>query len=123
MPMSLLSEHKILTLALISAVVLAALWYGFSRGTPSSSLLTAQGTAGATNAEDQDLVETLLQLRAVSLSGTILNDPAFRSLQDFGTQIIPEPVGRPNPFAPIDRGAAATTTQRGSQLFPSGARP
>ena len=60
-------------------------------------------------AVDSDVVTILLQLRAVSLSGTIFSDAAFTSLKDFGSQIVPEPVGRANPFAPLT--AVASTSR------------
>jgi hypothetical protein len=71
------------------------------------SLIETQDLTQATPA-DADIVNTLLELRAVSLSGTIFSDPAFLRLKDFGSQIIPEPVGRPNPFAPLTGSAAAS---------------
>ena len=110
--MGFLMRHKLI---IILAVVVAGIaWWGLSGGlfssTPSSdtSLLTTQGADGITNPADQTLVATLLQLRAVTLSGTIFSEPAFTALQDFSTQIISEPVGRPNPFGPIT--VAATTS-------------
>jgi hypothetical protein len=39
------------------------------------------------------------------------------SLQDFGTTIVPEPVGRENPFAPLSLQATATATLRDTQIF------
>jgi hypothetical protein len=75
-------------------------WWGLSGEAPSNSLLTSQGSSELGPTE-KNLVDTLLQLRAVSLSGTIFSDPSFVVLRDFGTQIIPEPIGRENPFAPL----------------------
>ncbi|QQG38218.1 MAG: hypothetical protein HYS26_01535 [Candidatus Kaiserbacteria bacterium] len=117
--MGFFSEHKTLLITVVAIILVIGVWYGISSDAPSSSLLTSENVGGAGSAEDQNLVETLLQLRAVSLSGAILGDPAFLSLQDFGTQIVPEPIGRPNPFAPLLRGLQSTSTSRGSQLFPT----
>ena len=104
--MSFISRNLV-AIVLIGAVVLAGVWYVFSSDrTPSNTLLSNEILAEEGDVE-RDILNTLLALRAVSLSGTIFSDPAFGILQDFGTQIVQEPVGRPNPFAP--RGASTTT--------------
>ncbi len=93
--------------AVLVIVVIVGVWYGMSGGgvAPEAMLTTETINDGSPTAstEDRELVETLLTLRAITLSGTIFSDPAFKVLQDFGTTIIPEPVGRQNPFAPISR--------------------
>ena len=107
--MKFFARHKLI---IILAVILMGLaWWGLSGsegGSSSSSLLTTQGVDAGANPADQALIATLLQLRAVKLDGTIFNDPAFRALRDYSTQIISEPVGRVNPFAPLSARANAT---------------
>ena len=94
----ILKRNKVIIAAVALIVILFA-WYGFSSNPPGAALLTETPSAQAPG--ESDLVSTLLQLRTITLSGTIFSDPAFAALHDFGTEIIPEPVGRPNPFAPI----------------------
>jgi len=108
-------QNKLLILLGAGIVAAAVIWYSFMRDkTPAPLLQTQDLTAG--NAIESDVVTVLLQLQAVSLSGTIFSDPAFISLQDFGREIVPEPVGRPNPFAPLGRNVTSTsTTGRTSQ--------
>ena len=78
-------------------VILGGAWYVLTgTATPPAILQT-----DAPSADSQEIVATLLALRAVTLSGTIFTDPVFMSLQDFGVDIQPEPVGRPNPFLPL----------------------
>lgn len=93
-------QNKIVVIVLGTLVAAAATWYLFLRNTEQAPLLQTEDLTAVTGA-DKDVVETLLQLRAITLSGTIFTDPAFVALKDTGTQIIPEPVGRPNPFLPI----------------------
>lgn len=108
--MSWILQHKLI---FIVAIVLVAggVWFGLSSSAPPAPLLTTdtiKATGSPTEeSADQELVGSLLSLRAVSLSGTIFADPAFTGLQDFGTPIVPEPVGRPNPFAPLQGTASA----------------
>lgn len=102
-------QNKVLILILGSLFAAGAAWYLFLRDTTPASLLTTEDLT-ITSGADKDVVETLLALRSITLSGTIFTDPAFVSLSDNGTQIVPEPVGRPNPFLPITGGNSATST-------------
>jgi hypothetical protein len=110
--MDLIKQHKILS-GILVVVILGAVWYEFM-GTSSAPAPVLSTTGNATDTQDAQLVTTLLELQAVTLSGTILSDPGFLSLQDFTTQVVSEPVGRPNPFAPVSPGSVveATTTQK-----------
>lgn len=99
-------KNKFVLLILVGVVLAGVVWYSFMRN-DSTQLLETQDLTVAT-AVDSDVVGVLLQLRAVSLSGTIFTDPAFQALQDFGSEIIPEPVGRENPFAPLPGTASSS---------------
>jgi hypothetical protein len=53
------------------------------------------------NTNGEEMLIALNKLRAISFDQTLFSDPVFLSLVDFGTDIAPKPIGRPNPFAPI----------------------
>src|SRR3989338_1969056 len=108
----------------IGVAVAGFFWYASSGTSAPADILTTETAGGSANSADKDLVETLLTLRSVTLSGTILSDPVFNALKDFGTQIVPEPIGRPDPFAPLRSAAAqsASAGSKGAQLFNPGAR-
>ena len=110
--MALIAQHKLAIICVI-IVVVGGIWYGLrEQSAPPALLTTVTTTTGSPTADsaDQELVATLLTLRAVTLSGTILQDPAFTGLKDFGTTIVSEPIGRPNPFAPLGSGVPASTS-------------
>jgi len=115
--MNWIKQHKLL-FVIVVLVLVGTVWYGLSQGGAPAPLLTTETvtSVGSTGA-DKGLVGTLLSLRAVTLSGTIFNQPAFLRLQDFSTPIIPEPVGRQNPFAPIDSQRGAATSSGNAQIF------
>lgn len=115
----LLHKNKVPALVVLGILVAVGAWWGLSGGDSSDPLLVTESASDESGIGDRELVETLLALRSVSLSGTILSDPVFSGLRDFGTEIVPGPVGRPNPFAPFSPGARATSTARGAQLFPT----
>lgn len=99
-------KKNMIVIIILVVIIVGGVWYGMSGGgAGDTALLTTDvvndSGSPTEDAVDRDLVETLLTLRAITLSGTIFADPAFKTLQDFGTTIVPEPVGRPNPFAPI----------------------
>lgn len=114
--MSYIAQHKLIV-ALVVVLVLAVGWYALSGGSGAAPALTTTKGTAATPAE-QSLVSTLLALRAVKLDATIFSDPAFVSLKDFSTQIVPEPAGRTDPFAPLPSSAAASaSTTQAAKLF------
>lgn len=116
--MKSLFQHKLfILLALI--VIGAVAWYAFSSAGSAPSLTTSATAGGSgTSTADAQLVATLLQLRTVTLNSTIFSDPAFESLQDFSTQIVPEPSGRPDPFAPLPQNAQpSASTTKSAQIF------
>jgi hypothetical protein len=115
--MSFFSQHKLIAIVLIIVVLFGA-WYALSGSSVPAPALTTTPLAGASTA-DQTLIATLLQLRSVKLDGTIFSDPAFAALQDFSTPIVSEPVGRPNPFAPLQSAVAtpAVGSVQNGQIF------
>ncbi len=89
---------------LIGAMILALAglgWMFFGGGSTEEEAAITEVRRDDVSPEEKALVESLLALRAVTLSGTVFTDPVFRSLRDFGTEILPEQVGRENPFLPI----------------------
>ncbi len=110
-------KNKVVIIVL-STILAVTVWYMLRDAAPENQLVTENFAVGKVQVE-RDIVATLLQLRSVSLDGTVFSNPAFRSLQDFGSQIVTEPVGRQNPFSPISAESAntpvATTTPAGQR--------
>lgn len=117
--MQWITQHKLL-FGLLIAIVAVAVWFGLSQGNSAPPLLTTDVPAGSIAAGaggDQQLVATLLALRTVTLNATIFSNPGFKTLRDFSTTIIPEPVGRDNPFAPLTSATSAPDSPQAVQLF------
>ena len=110
--MNFILSHKIIVVV-VALLVAVGVWIGISSSSSSGgSLLSSEVVAG--DGPDKDLVATLLALRTVKLDASLFTDPAFLSLKDFSVEIVPEPVGRPNPFAPLTGAAAAAAATPGS---------
>ena len=67
----------------------------------NDAALTAQDVDPSQSAVEQELISLLLELRSITLDTTIFSDTRFQSLEDFSQDIVAEPVGRTNPFAPL----------------------
>lgn len=63
--------------------------------------LTATSVSQAQNPVDQQMIALLLTLHSITLDNSLFDNPTFMSLKDFGRELVPEPVGRENPFAPL----------------------
>jgi len=112
--MNIFSGNK-LVMAAAALIIAGAVWYGFSGTSTTAPVLGTENASGTVSSEDQDLVASLLKLHSVTLTGTIFSSQAFFGLKDFSTDIVQEPVGRVNPFAPLP--AAASGADTSADLF------
>lgn len=95
---------------IIGAVIVVAIFvvYKFFAGDQEEPLTST--TPQVATAAEGDLLSLLSELRSITLSTDLLNDPTFATLQDFTVNIAPQPVGRRNPFAVIGASEAPTVT-------------
>ena len=92
-------------LIIIGGVIIGlTAWYVLIRNAgPEEALVQGETVAvGVASPEERAILDTLLQLHEIQLSGNIFTNPAFTALRDFRTEIVAEPIGRRNPFAPLD---------------------
>jgi hypothetical protein len=88
----------------IGVAVILMLFIGYSfffNGNSDSTILSSTVTGGETSAADNELLLLLAELKAIRLNDALFQDQAFKSLNDFGLELVPEPSGRRNPFAPV----------------------
>jgi hypothetical protein len=112
---SSLIRNKLLVVVVV-IIVAGLAWYGLSSSSApvSDSALTSSGTD---TSGDDGIVSTLLSLQAITLSGTVFSDPAYATLKDFTTAIVPVPAGRPDPFAPIPVSAPQSGATKSAAIF------
>lgn len=103
--MEFIKKYKNIAFSIVAIAIAAVLYTAFF-GTSGSdlSLLTSETPQATGRAVGEDVLELLVTLRGIDLDGSIFEDPAFRGLEDFSRELVPEPVGRENPFAPVDGG-------------------
>jgi len=89
--------------AIIIGLVLIAAFIAYSIffKPDSGGALTVESGSGVGAPVDQALISLLLELKSITLDPSIFEDARFRALQDFSQEIVAEPVGRENPFAPL----------------------
>lgn len=89
---------------LIGTAVVVALFMGYTfffNGSSDSNILSSTVTTGVNAVVDNELLLLLSELKAIRLNDEIFQDRVFKSLNDFGLELVPEPSGRRNPFSPI----------------------
>jgi hypothetical protein len=83
--------------AVIGVVLLAGAGYLLFLQPPSADTLTA---SEPTSPAETTFVNLASQLEPLGFDTSILTDPRFMALVDIHTAILPEAVGRRDPFAP-----------------------
>ena len=91
----------------IVVVWVAYAGYQFFFASTGDPVLTVSEEA---TSADQEFIALLFELRGITLDNAVFGDPVFKSLSDFSLELVPEPVGRDNPFAPL--GATPTAPAR-----------
>ncbi len=83
----------------IAIVALLYAGYTYMTAAPEEDVLTQ--TIVAEEGPDQDLIALLFELKAIRLDSALFEESTYQSLVDFGRELVPEQVGRNNPFAPL----------------------
>ncbi len=86
----------------LGILVIATVAYTVMVGERDDSLLVSEGATNTSLVLQNELLALLLDIRSIKLDESILSDTVFRSLEDFGQEIVLEPIGRENPFAPVN---------------------
>ncbi|MDP6387839.1 MAG: hypothetical protein QGG63_00980 [Candidatus Pacebacteria bacterium] len=99
--MGIFKKYKI-SILIITIAIVAGAAYTILFSEKESALLVAERPEDSVSTQESDLLTLLLDLRSVKLDESVFSDPVFKSLVDFGQELVSEPVGRENPFAPIN---------------------
>lgn len=102
--LDIIKKNKII-LVVVALLLAGFVWYGMGGGEETPDLLESDSLDGKVGSEvtvqERATLDTLFQLRSIQLLGNIFNDPAFQALRDYRIEIVSEPIGRKNPFAPL----------------------
>lgn len=84
------------------AVVAVLGYYLFVMQKDSNTTLDSDVTIGEAKLASEQFIRELNELSKFELSDAVFADPRFRSFVDFTKPVPPQPLGRDNPFAPVD---------------------
>jgi hypothetical protein len=93
------NQTTLIAIGIVVAGFLAYVFF-FQNGNNGSALITAQ-TDPRVVAANQEFISLFSKLRRIDLDTSIFEDEYYNSLIDFSRPISVEPVGRDNPFAPV----------------------
>ncbi len=111
--MNILKENKGILIVVIIVIALLV-WYSMSNQSDSSSDRILSTTSSEHLVDDRELLQILTNMEKIRLDGRIFESDVYLSLQDFSRSIVPEPIGRPDPFAPLE--AIEVTITSGGDL-------
>lgn len=97
------SRAATVILVLVILLLLAGA-YSFMRGPDQT--VTALSTVAPADQAEQQFIQLAGELNPISFDTTLFQDPNFASLVDIGTQVVPEPAGRADPFGAVGGTAA-----------------
>lgn len=106
-----------LKLPLIIIAVLFAgyiVYNSFVKDAPNASLLQKTSLTSSSTSQsspEQKLIPLLLKIQSVTLDEKLFLDPVFRALVDFSQPIVPENIGKPNPFSGALSGAVNSSLE------------
>jgi hypothetical protein len=99
--MSLFSRYKNVLLVVAVIAVGFFVYNVFFMNNGPRGALVSETIDPVQAAVEQELIGLLAQLRSIQLDLSVFDNREFQSLIDFGQELIPEPIGRENPFAPL----------------------
>ena len=99
-----------LPLIIIAVLLVGFVMYNTFLKKPVSTTLLKQSST-ATSSPEQNFLPILIQIQGVTFDEKLFLDPIFRALIDFSQPIVPENVGKQNPFSGILLGAVNSSVE------------
>ncbi len=86
-------------------VIMALTWFTFSKPKTQEGEIIQYGDGAQMSEIEKDMINMLSTVGKIEINDELFKNKAFSVLQDRSRAITEEPIGRPNPFAPIDYAA------------------
>lgn len=99
--MNFISSKSLITIVVIASVIGSFLYF-FVIKEPTVPDPNLESFSVEQIQIQSELLSTLRNIQSIRLDRSLFDDPVFKSLVDFGQPLVGEPVGRANPFAPIE---------------------
>ncbi len=97
--MQIIKENK-----KIIIIILFVLGFLYIYMSSSGDSTTSTTTITVTNVDtgEREMLELLTNMKSIRLDSSLFKDATYINLQDFSREVIPEPIGREDPFAPLE---------------------
>lgn len=97
---------KKIILTVITIGILFVVYALFIKKDPNKENFVSDGTSDIQSSEEAQILgnqiaQALLRIEKIKLDKSIFSSEIYKSLQDRSQPIMEEPIGRPNPFAPL----------------------
>lgn len=89
---------NIITIVVVIVVIFFAYTFFVKGNKEPDALVSTSSATVAGSPVVRELFKILDQLSELSLDTSIFEDPLYKSLEDYGVTIDPQPIGRSNPF-------------------------
>lgn len=114
---------KKIIIVILLAIVLFVVYAVFIKKDPTTTTDGSLITSGGVLSEDaralgNQISQALVRIEQIKLDKNIFTDAIYKTLVDRSEPIIEEPIGRPNPFAPIGIISVNSTTRTGTTTPP-----
>jgi hypothetical protein len=108
--------REIFTKLKMPLIVIAVIFAGFIVYNtfvkqPDSKTLLKTTTQSSNSAPESNFLPILLEIQNVKLDENIFLDPVFRALIDFSQPIVPESLGKNNPFSGAQGSSASSSVE------------
>ncbi|HEY9583932.1 MAG TPA: hypothetical protein VJI66_03160 [Candidatus Paceibacterota bacterium] len=99
-------KSKGTAIALIVIIIIALFLYFYYKGSPDTDTASSLESSNIEGLEDAQVIGSrvlilLNQINALKIDASVFNSAIYESLVDYTIAIPEQPVGRPNPFAPV----------------------
>ena len=106
--MEFIKNHKNIFIGIGAVIILFVVYAYLKDDSEQKPSLAAQTPVAPQSLPGSDIIALLVDLKAIKINSGFFTDQTFKSLIDFTTPLPSEPVGRTNPFAPVNQ-----TSQKG----------
>jgi hypothetical protein len=112
----MIAKYKNIIIILV-IIVLGLVAYSFLKPSPTAeSLLATTQRQDSAQVLGDEITSAISQINSLKLDRAVLDDPIVKNLIDHSKPILPEPVGRKNPFAPIGKDSASDSATSTASL-------
>jgi len=110
----MLGKYKNIIIIIV-VIALGLIAYSIFRPDPEvKKLLETTQRQDSAQVLGDDITKAINQIQSLKLDRAVLDDPVLKNLVDHSEPIIPEPIGRKNPFAPIGSNSGGSSEIKNS---------